>query len=113
MVTIQQIQTALDQLFERKIIELYEGRYYKFTEFGWKYTEGRSSDSWCDITWTYDGITRYWMPIHVFNEALNKYEWTFCKIDEIKDEEFDRFCKFFELDLGNCVIAIDVDEQCL
>lgn len=113
MVTIQQIQTALDQLLERRIIELYEGRYYTFTEFGWNYTENRSGDSWCDITWIYNGSTKYWMPIHVFNESTNKYEWTFCKIDEIKDEEFERFCKYFEIDLGNCVIAIDIDELCL
>lgn len=113
MVTIQQIQTALDQLIERKIIEFYEKRYYKFTEFGWKYTENRSGDSWCDITWTYDGAIRYWMPFKVFRESENKYEWTFSKIDEIKDEEFERFCKYFEIDLGNCVIAIDVDELCL
>ena len=72
MVTAQQIQIALDQLVERKIIEFYEERYYKFTELGWKYTENRSGDSWCDITWTYDGAVRYWMPLEVFNESLNK-----------------------------------------
>lgn len=113
MVTIQQIQTALDQLVERKIIEFYEERYYKFTEFGWKYTENRSGDSWCDITWTYDGTIRYWMPFAVFKETLNKYEWTFCKINDINDEMFERFCKYFEIDLGNSVIAIDIDELCL
>lgn len=113
MVTIQQIQTALDQLVERGIIKFFEKTYYTFTESGWKYTENRSGDSWCDITWTFDGIIRYWMPFQIFNEALNKYEWTFCKIDEINDEEFERFCKYFEIDLGNSVIAIDIDELCL
>lgn len=113
MVTIQQIQNALDQLVERKIIGIYEGRYYKFTELGWEYTENRSGDSWCDITWTYGGAIRYWMPFAVFKETLNKYEWTFCKIDDINDEVFERFCKYFEIDLGNSVIAIDIDELCL
>ena len=53
------------------------------------------------------------MPVVVFNESLNKYDWTFIKIDEINDEEFERFCKYFEIDLGNSVIAIDIDELCL
>lgn len=113
MVTIQQIQTALDQLVERGIIVFQNSQYYMFTESGWKYTENRSGDSWCDITWIYDGIIRYWMPLAVFNETLNKYDWTFCKIDEINDEEFERFCKYFEIDLCNSVIAIDIDELCL
>lgn len=85
----------------------------KFTDEGHTYTAKRSRNSWCDITWTYDGAIRYWMPVKVFSESSNKYEWAFCKIDEINDEEFERFCKYFEIDLGNSVIAIDIDELCL
>lgn len=113
MVTIQQIQTALDQLVERGIIKFFEKTYYTFTEFGWNYTENRSGDSWCDITWTYDGAVRYWMPVEVFSESSNKYNWTFHKINEINDEEFERFCKYFEIYPDNSVIAIDIDELCL
>lgn len=113
MVTIQQIQTALDQLVERGIIKFFEKTYYTFTEFGWNYTENRSGVSWCDITWTYDGAVRYWMPVEVCSELLNKYRWAFHKINEISDEEFERFCKYFEIDLDNSVIAIDIDELCL
>lgn len=113
MVTIQQIQIALDQLVERGIIKFFEERYCQFTELGWKYTENRSGDSWCDITWTYDGIIRYWMPVEVFNKSLNKYDWTFSKIEEINDEEFERFCKYFEIYPDNSVIAINIDELCL
>ena len=112
MVTNQQIQTALDQLVERGIVKFFE-KTYTFTEFGWNYTENRSGDSWCDITWAYDGAIRYWVPVEVFNESSNKYNWTFRKIEEIDDEVFERFCKFFEIDLGNSVIAIDIDELCL
>lgn len=53
------------------------------------------------------------MPVEVFNESLNKYDWTFSKIEEINDEEFERFCKYFEIYPNNSVIAINIDELCL
>lgn len=85
----------------------------KFTGAGNTYTTKRSRDSWCDITWTYDGAIRYWMPVKVFSESSNKYEWAFHKINEINDEEFELFCKYFEIYPDNSVIAIDIDELCL
>lgn len=98
MVELQQIKNALTQLVERKIIIYLAAGYYKFTEYGWNYTEQRSRDSWCDITWYHDGADRLWVPYKVFDDEKNKYDWNFCKFDEIEDIQFERFYKYFEID---------------
>lgn len=102
------IEDALQNLLDRKLIKYNQGHYY-FTSGGWEYTENRSRSSWCDITWHYDGKDRLWIPFKIF-ENEHDWDWTFVEYDEVTEEQFANFCKYFDINMQIDDNLLDLDD---
>ncbi len=92
----EKVLEALNILKERGIINNppdYDTRFV-FTEPGRQFTKQKSGNSWISIT---NSDLRYlWAR---YNVKVND-SWTFINISDLTEEQFDDFCKYFEVNLG-------------
>lgn len=102
------IEDALQNLLDRKLIKPHNN-IYTFTSEGWGYSENRSRNSWCDITWHYDDKDRLWVPFKIF-ENEHDWDWTFIEYDEVTEEQFTNFCKYFDIDVQIDNDLLDLDD---
>jgi len=90
----EKVLEALNVLKERGIIsEYYEDRFV-FTGSGRQFTKQKSGNSWISIT-NYN-IKYLWARYNV----KDKDSWTFIKVSDLTEEQFNDFCKYFEVNLG-------------
>lgn len=92
----EKVLEALNILKERGIISnppAYDNK-FMFTEAGRYFTKKKSENSWIAIT---NCELKYlWARYNV----KVKDSWTFIKIEDLTEEQFDDFCKYFEVNLG-------------
>ena len=84
------IERALEELKSLRYIVKY-GNSYKFTETGHGYTRRKSSNSWIMIT-QYNN-TELW----VRENPRRKDSWRFMSFDRITEEQFNDFCKYYDI----------------
>ena len=90
----EKVLEALNILKERGIIISNSDNRFVFTGQGRQFTKQKSGNSWISIT---NGELKYlWARYNV----KDKDSWTFIKIEDLTEEQFDDFCKYFEVNLG-------------
>lgn len=92
----EKVLEALNILKERGIINTPADFYdrFVFTAQGRDFTKKKSGNSWISIT---NGELKYlWAR---YNIKVND-SWTFIKVSDLTEEQFDDFCKYFEVNLG-------------
>ena len=96
----EKVLEALNVLKEREIISDYDYRFV-FTGQGRQFTKQKSGNSWISIT---NGELKYlWARYNI----KDKDSWTFIKIEDLTEEQFDDFCKYFEIKFGPDLYDVD------
>lgn len=93
---------ALDILVERKFIIKEKNGYYKFLDAGRKYSEYKFGYSWNYILW-------FGRELWVRYNLQSKDSWTFVKIEDVTEEQFNDLCKSYEINLGPDLYDVDND----
>jgi len=91
---------ALDILVERKFIIKEKNDYYKFSETARKYLEAKCGYSWNYILW-------FGKELWVRYNIQSKDSWTFVKIEDVTEEQFNDFCQLYEISLGPDLYDVD------
>jgi len=97
----EKVLEALNVLKERGIIISNSYNRFVFTGQGRQFTKQKSGNSWISIT---NGNLKYlWAR---YNVKVND-SWTFIKIEDLIEEQFDDFCNYFEIKLGPDLYDVD------
>ena len=88
----QKIENALDELKRRGYITNYYNS-YKFTEAGHVYTHKTSGNSWIHIT-QYSNSSLW-----VRQNPRRKDSWTFRSFNLVTEEQFEDFCKYYNINV--------------
>ena len=86
----QKIENALEELKRRGYITNYYNS-YKFTEAGHVYTHKTSGNSWINIT-QYSNSSLW-----VRQNPRRKDSWTFSSFNLVTEEQFEDFCKYYNI----------------
>ena len=86
----QKIENALEELKRRGYITNYYNS-YKFTEAGHVYTHKTSGNSWINIT-QYSNSSLW-----VRQNPRRKDSWTFRSFNLVTEEQFEDFCKYYNI----------------
>ena len=86
----QKIENALEELNRRGYITNYYNS-YKFTEAGHVYTHKTSGNSWINIT-QYSNSSLW-----VRQNPRRKDSWTFRSFNLVTEEQFEDFCKYYNI----------------
>lgn len=101
----EKVLEALNILKERGIISnppAYDNK-IMFTEQGRQFTKKKSENSWIAIT---NCELKYlWARYNV----KVKDSWTFVKIEDLTNEQFEDFCNYFEIKFGPDLYDVDND----
>ena len=93
---------ALDILVNRNLIIKEKNGYYRFLEDGKKYVEGKCGYSWNYVVW-------FGKELWVRYNLQNPDSWTFIKIEDVTEEQFNDFCQFYEISFGPELYDVDND----
>ena len=88
----QKIENALEELERLGYIVKYSES-YKFTEAGHVYTSRRSGNSWIYIT-QYSNSSLW-----VRRNPRRKDSWSFVSINLVTEEQFEDFCKYYNINV--------------
>lgn len=88
----KKVEAAIEELKQLGYITKY-GNSYRFTGPGHDYTHKASGNSWIYVT-QYNN-TSLWIRR---NPQIND-SWAFTSIDSITEEQFDDFCKYFNINV--------------
>ena len=88
----QKIENALEELKRRGYITNYYNS-YKFTEAGHVYTHKTSGNSWINIT-QYSNSSLW-----VRQNPRRKDSWTFRLFNLVTEEQFEDFCKYYNINV--------------
>lgn len=99
----EKVLEALNILKERGIIDNppdYDTRFV-FTGKGGQFTKEKSGNRWIAITNC--DLKYLWARYNV----KDKDSWTFINVSDLTEEQFDDFCKYFEVNLGPDLYDVD------
>lgn len=108
---IVKIENALDQLVSKNFIQK-KGIIYSFTDEGRKFSKAKSSDSWCDITWFLRTCSEpeLWVPYSRYQRSDYRWGWGFIKYSNVTEEQFEKFCEYFEIENSFDDGLLDLDD---
>ena len=89
----EKVVEALNILKERGIISNYDTRLV-FTIEGRQFTKEKSGNSWISIT------NRELAYLWARHDVKVRDSWTFIKVADLTEEQFEDFCKYFEVNIG-------------
>lgn len=100
----EKVLETLNILKERGIIShtAYDNRFL-FTILGREFTKKKSGNSWISIT--NRELTYLWAR----HDVKVRDSWTFIKVTELTEEQFEDFCKYFEVNIGPELYDVDND----
>lgn len=99
----QKIENALEALKRLGYItEYYDS--YKFTDAGHNYTRKTSGNSWLQIT-QYSNSSLW-----VRQNPNRKDSWTFRSINRVTEEQFEDFCKYYNINVEEPTKLVICDE---
>ena len=91
----EKVLEALNILKERGIISNLEvDTRFMFTARGRQFTKEKSGNSWISIT-NYE-LAYLWAR----SDVKEKDSWIFIKVESLTEEQFEDFCKYFEVNIG-------------
>jgi hypothetical protein len=100
---IQKVENALEELKQLGYITKYDGS-YKFTEAGHNYTRKASRNSWIFIT-QYRNSSLWVRRVPRRNDS-----WAFTSIERVTEEQFEDFCKYFNIKAEGPLKLVICDE---
>ena len=108
---IVKIENALDQLVSKNFIQK-KGIIYSFTDEGRKFSKAKSDDSWCDITWLLRtrNESELWVPYSRYQRSDYQWGWSFVKYSNVTEEQFAKFCEYFEIEDSFDDGLLDLDD---
>ena len=110
MITQEQANYVIDNLLGRNFIRKTSGGCYGFTRMGNEYTHRCSGDGWLRLNYYSNNL---WVPdMSCIALPIDEWVWSFRNYDEIKEEQYAAFCKYFEIPIeeNNQVILDDDDD---
>lgn len=100
---IKKVEKALEELKQRGYITMYDGS-YRFIDAGHNYTRKKSGNSWIYIT-QYNNSSLWVRRVPRRNNS-----WAFMSISSITEEQFEDFCKYFNINVEEPSKLVICDE---